>query len=77
MLYTFTGFADGGQPAGGVVRDSAGDMYETGSSSSSGGDGTLFKIDPTGKFSVNFTFDGEDGTNPYGKGSLHPLNSSY
>jgi uncharacterized repeat protein (TIGR03803 family) len=66
VLYSFTGFADGGYPAAGVVRDSAGNIYGTTSYGGIDGAGTLFKIDPTGKFAVILTFDTEDGANPYG-----------
>jgi uncharacterized repeat protein (TIGR03803 family) len=64
VLHSFTGFADGGQPQGGVVVDAAGNVYATTSSGGTAGVGTLFRIDATGKFRVILTFDGEDGANP-------------
>jgi uncharacterized repeat protein (TIGR03803 family) len=64
VLYSFTGFADGGQAQGGVVRDAADNIYGTTSSYGSGGGGTLFRIDPAGKFSVMVSFDSEDGAGP-------------
>src|ERR1019366_5123533 len=39
VLYNFTGGADGGNPSGGVIRDSAGNLYgTTGTSGSAPGD---------------------------------------
>src|SRR5450755_2194705 len=61
VLYTFTGGADGGNPAAGLVRDAAGNFYGT---TAAGGDlsctgfpdylgcGVVFKIDTTGKETV-------------------------
>jgi uncharacterized repeat protein (TIGR03803 family) len=47
VLHSFTGGADGGTPTGGLVRDSAGNLY--GTTSASGGCGycgVVFKIKP-------------------------------
>jgi uncharacterized repeat protein (TIGR03803 family) len=49
-LYSFTGGADGGGPAAGLVRDSAGNLYGT------TGSGVVFELDPTGKLTVLYTF---------------------
>ena len=66
VLYTFTGLADGGNPFGGVVRDSAGNLY--GVTSSGGGassTGVVYKIDPMGRETVLYSFKGgSDGAYP-------------
>jgi uncharacterized repeat protein (TIGR03803 family) len=73
-LYGFAGSPDGAAPYGGVVHDSQGNWYGTtysgggGSSlcNGSGGCGTVFKIDTTGKETVLYSFSGgTDGGNPY------------
>ncbi len=75
VLYTFTGGSDGGFPLGGVVLDSAGNVYGT---TSQGGDtscgldlgcGTVFEITASGQFRILHTFGGIDGDSP-GWGSL-------
>ena len=63
MLYKFAGGTDGAFPFAGVVRDSAGNLYGTteagGVPGCSGfGCGTVFKLDPTGKETVLYTFTG-------------------
>jgi len=46
-LYAFTGAADGGNPqAGGVIRDSAGNLYGTASSGGKRKTGVVFEIKP-------------------------------
>jgi len=73
VLYTFTGAADGGQPSGGLIEDSAGNFYGTtgsGGENLSGvcggfGCGVVFKLDPTGNYTVLYTFMGQaDGGTP-------------
>jgi uncharacterized repeat protein (TIGR03803 family) len=69
VLYSFTGATDGDQPQGGLVIDSAGNLYGT---TSFGGDpsagcGTLFKLAPASgwTFSLLHTFlNGKDGCSP-------------
>jgi uncharacterized repeat protein (TIGR03803 family) len=64
VLYSFTGAADGGNPFGGVVRDSAGNLYGV-TDSGGNGDGVVFKVDPTGHETVLYSFTGgADGGNP-------------
>src|ERR1039458_6513736 len=57
VLYSFTGGADGGQPAAGVILDSAGNLYGT-ATYSSAGTGVVYKLDTTGHETVLFTFTG-------------------
>jgi uncharacterized repeat protein (TIGR03803 family) len=64
VLYTFTGGADGGEPAAGLVRDAAGNLYGT-TPESSPGAGVVFKVSETGKETVLYTFTGgADGSIP-------------
>ncbi len=73
VLYSFTGGADGAETLGGVVGDAAGNLYGTtnyggefsGSLCAGAGCGVAFKLDPTGKETVLYTFTGSaDGLNP-------------
>jgi uncharacterized repeat protein (TIGR03803 family) len=85
VLYSFTGGADGGNPVAGMVRDAKGNLYGT---TQYGGNlacyapygcGTVFKVDPDGKFTVLHSFSGStsDGQLPLGglildaKGNLY------
>ena len=43
VLYNFTGGADGGGPAAGLVRDEAGNLYGTTSMGNANG-GTVFEL---------------------------------
>jgi uncharacterized repeat protein (TIGR03803 family) len=71
VLYRFKGGADGAEPNASVIRDAAGNLYGT---TNYGGDlnecsglgcGVAFKLDPTGKETVLYTFTGgADGANP-------------
>jgi uncharacterized repeat protein (TIGR03803 family) len=70
VLYSFTGGADGGGPGGGLIRDTAANLYGT---TFSGGDdcegssgcGVVFKLGPSGTETVLYSFNGgDDGANP-------------
>jgi len=69
VLYSFTGAADGAQPAGPLAQDETGNLYGT---TWEGGDphcwcGVVFKVDKTGKEVVLHTFTGSpDGSLPVG-----------
>jgi uncharacterized repeat protein (TIGR03803 family) len=74
ILYSFTGGTDGSEPAAGLIRDSAGNLYGT---TQFGGDftcdfdsygcGVVFKLTPSGKETVLHAFlGGSDGAGPYG-----------
>lgn len=68
VLYSFAGGTDGANPYGGVVRDSAGDLYGT---TSAGGNpvcqcGTVFKVSSAGKETTLYRFRGAtDGAIPW------------
>jgi len=65
ILYSFTGGADGTDPRGGLVRDSASNLYGTTWQGGAYGWGVVFKVDSTGKETVLYTFTGgADGGNP-------------
>ena len=70
VLYNFTGGADGGDPAGGVIRDSAGNLYGT---TVFGGAaccaGVVFKVDMAGNDTVLHSFAcGPDGCATFPEG---------
>jgi uncharacterized repeat protein (TIGR03803 family) len=64
VLHRFNGTA-GGYPAGGLVRDKAGNLYGTTKIGGSLNDGTVFMMSKTGKETVLHDFTGPDGAYPY------------
>ncbi len=65
VLHRFTGGADGSFPPAGLVRDTAGNLYDTTEGGGTHGDGTVFKLDTTGKETVLHSFTGGvDGRDP-------------
>jgi hypothetical protein len=73
VLYSFTGGADGAESFASVIRDEAGNLNGTtyfggdfnGSLCAGVGCGVVFKLDPTGKETILYTFTGgTDGANP-------------
>src|ERR1700722_18280865 len=65
-LYSFTGGADGGRPAAGLTRDSAGNFYGTTQYGGASNKGVVFKLDTTGTETVLHSFTGfADGGYPY------------
>ena len=71
LLHSFTSGADGGNPNGGVIRDSAGNLYGTtqgGGTVPTGGvgEGVVYKLDAAGNYTVLYTFTGgADGGGPF------------
>lgn len=72
VLYTFTGGADGGYPAGSLIEDAKGNLYGTAELGGNlncappGGCGTVFELTTAGKFILLHTFaGGTDGASPY------------
>jgi uncharacterized repeat protein (TIGR03803 family) len=64
VLYTFTGGSDGLYPFGGVIRDSAGNLYGTTQDGGTGHDGVVYAVDTAGHERVLHSFTGMDGALP-------------
>jgi uncharacterized repeat protein (TIGR03803 family) len=66
IMHRFAGQPnDGANPNAGVVHDSAGNLYGTTSAGGSANQGTLFRIDATGKETILYSFQGgSDGAQP-------------
>ncbi len=58
VLYSFTGGPDGGFPLGGVIRDSAGNVYGTTNGGGASSAGVVFKIDTSGNETALYSFTG-------------------
>jgi uncharacterized repeat protein (TIGR03803 family) len=65
VLHSFTGGNDGKNPLGGVIRDSAGNIFGTTYTGGAANAGIVFKIDPGGHETVLYNFtEGSDGGYP-------------
>ncbi len=65
VLHTFSGGADGGGPGGNLIRDAAGNIYGTTSFGGAFDFGTVYKLGPSGKETVLYSFSGgTDGSSP-------------
>jgi uncharacterized repeat protein (TIGR03803 family) len=64
-LYSFPGGANGSTPFGGVVRDSAGNLYGTTTEGGNFNFGTVYELDTAGNETVLHSFaSGSDGASP-------------
>lgn len=64
VLYAFTHGSDGGYPSGGLIEDSAGNLYGMAGGGSNGA-GTIFKLASDGTLTVLYAFaGGSDGSDP-------------
>ena len=74
VLHKFKGPPDGGFPNGGVIVDSKGNLYGTtsegGTGSCDGGCGTVFRLSPSGKVTILYSFTGTNGDGKYPQGGL-------
>jgi uncharacterized repeat protein (TIGR03803 family) len=61
VLHSFTNGADGGQPFGNVIRDAEGNLHGTTAAGGAFKNGTVFKLDTTGKETVLHSFTGGYG----------------
>jgi uncharacterized repeat protein (TIGR03803 family) len=69
VLYGFNGQADGGEPTGGLIADSAGNLYGTSRAGGISENGVVFRVDPSGNETVLYSFKGAgDGAQPVGAG---------
>ena len=69
-LYQFHDSSDGAGPAGGLIFDSAGNLYGTTESGGSGDGGTVFEMSPSGGgwyFNLLYSLSGTPDSGPYGK----------
>jgi uncharacterized repeat protein (TIGR03803 family) len=65
VVYSFAGAPDGSHPQTVLVQDPAGNFYGTTRSGGTNNSGTIFKLDPTGKETVLYSFTGgADGSYP-------------
>jgi uncharacterized repeat protein (TIGR03803 family) len=65
-LYSFTGGADGSNPASTLTLGADGNFYGTAAYGGVDDDGTVFRIAPNGDLVTLLQFDGYDGANPMG-----------
>lgn len=66
VLHSFTGKADGAYPYGGVIMDQDGNLYGATSTGGRYKNGTIYKIDPSGKTSVLHQFTHHEGAGSSG-----------
>ncbi len=68
IVYSFAGPPDAANPAGNLVRDSAGNIYGATVWGGVSNSGAIFKVDPSGQETVLYSFQGgtTDGANPEG-----------
>jgi uncharacterized repeat protein (TIGR03803 family) len=67
VLYRFQNASDGENPIGGLIFDSAGNLYGTTYYGGSGGGGTVFELSPSGNtwtFELLYSFTGQRGSGP-------------
>jgi uncharacterized repeat protein (TIGR03803 family) len=77
VFYNFTGGSDGANPYGGVIEDSAGNMYGTNISGGASGQGVVYKIDPSGQLSVLYNFTNGTGVGPIDKLTMDSAGNLY
>jgi uncharacterized repeat protein (TIGR03803 family) len=82
LLHSFTGGEDGGDPYGGLIFDSAGNLYGATPGTYSGGQGgSVFKLTPSGDgwtFSVIYSFtEGGDECGPRGTPAMDAAGNIY
>lgn len=80
ILYSFgVNASDGRGPSGGLIMDSAGNLYGTTFSGGTIGNGTVFKIDPAGAETILHSFGpgGSDGAWPEGNLIMDSAGSLY
>jgi len=58
VLYSFMGGSDGSSPTGGVIRDSAGNLYGATLYGGTGNAGTVYKLSAAGQETVLYAFSG-------------------
>jgi uncharacterized repeat protein (TIGR03803 family) len=72
VLHSFSG-SDGAGPNGDLARDNAGNLYGTAVGGGASNDGTIYKLSPTGTFTLLYSFTGgADGAQPTAGVTLDP-----
>ncbi len=64
VLYSFTGGSDGGNPYGGLIADSSGNLYGTTQFGGASGAGVVFRLSPGGVFTALHSLDWSEGAFP-------------
>src|SRR2546430_1341393 len=64
VLHNFSRLTDGGSPFAGLVQATDGNFYGTAASGGSDEFGTIYRIKPTGTFTVLYNFDNTTGASP-------------
>ena len=81
VLYSFSGFGGGLNPAAGVVSDQAGNLYGTTASGGQGGNGTVYELTPSGsgwtEKAIYVFQGGADGGHPEASLVLDPAGNLY
>jgi uncharacterized repeat protein (TIGR03803 family) len=78
VLYAFSGAGDGGNPAAGLVRDAAGNLFGTTEYGGASGDGVVFKLDTSLHETTLYSFTGgADGANPQATLALDAAGNLY
>ena len=82
VLHSFNGTNDGANPVAGVTLDAAGNIYGTTSAGGTKFCGTVYRLEPSGSFSLLYTFQGQywggpDGCSPYARVVFGPDGSLY
>ncbi len=79
VLHSFGSGTDGQLPSGGVIADSAGNLYGTTGEGGTYGDGTVFKLTPAGEETVLHSFKpgNHDGVQPFGGLVMDPAGNLY
>lgn len=77
VLYSFAGGSDSGVPECHLVLDSSGNIYGSTSGVGAGSAGTIFKLDPGGHETILLTFNGTNGSQPYGALALDSKRNLY
>lgn len=67
VLHVFSGKSDGASPTAALIRDAAGNLYGTTTGGGVSENGTVFRLDASGKEAVLYSFAGPpDGASPFG-----------
>ncbi len=78
VLYSFTGGSDGEFPEGSLIMDQQGNLYGTTIYGGAHGEGTVFKLNPSGNKTVLYSFTGgNDGNQPIGGLVIDAANNLY